>query len=523
MSFKRIVCAALLFWVLCPSLLPAAVKLPSLFAEHMVLQRDQPVKVWGWAAPNESITGSMSDKKFSATTDQDGRWAAQFDAMPAGGPYTLTVNGADNKIEIEDVYVGEVWLCSGQSNMAMNVARALNPEQAAADAKYPTIRMFLVTSQHARTPQDECKGEWRVCSPDSVSRFSATAYFFGRALQQELNVPIGLINSSVGGTPIESWTSLPAQAAVPEIKPYLDDWKETDASFDLAAEQAKYDRALANWNQKRKSAREQGGPMPRKPTEPVQPRDTKNYPANLFNGKINPLVGYTIRGAIWYQGENNGGKPFAQLYGKQLETMIADWRARWGQGDFPFAWVQLPNIRQPQSEPSETAGWVMIRDGMLKTLAVPNTGMAITIDIGEQNDVHPKNKQDVGKRLAAWALAAVYGKDNEASGPIFRRAERDGSRMLIQFDHAASGLVARGDKLDGFAIAGADEKFHWAQAKIEGSHIAVWSDEVSEPVAVRYAWAENPRATLFNAAGLPASPFRTDDWELEQPQQRRRR
>jgi sialate O-acetylesterase len=332
-------------------------------------------------------------------------------------------------------------------------------------------------------------------------------------LHAELDVPVGLINSSVGGTAIESWTSMPAQTAVAAIKPRLDAWKQADDQFDGTGAKARYERALEQWQARRAASKAEGKPAPRRPQVPIQPRSDRNYPANLYNGKIQPLVGYTIRGAIWYQGESSAGRGFAHLYEPQLETLIADWRARWGQGDFPFAWVQLPNFRQPQQQPSETSGWVLVQEGMLKTLTVPNTGMAITIDVGEADDIHPRNKQAVGKRLSLWALGSVYGRDNETCGPIYRSSTRDGKRVVIEFDHATSGLVAKGGEPVGFAIAGSDRQFQWARAKIDGSRVIVWSEEVPDPVSVRYAWASNPKCNVYNKAGLPASPFRTDTWD----------
>ena len=490
----------------------ADLELPPMFADSMILQRDQPVKVWGWASAGSQIEVSLLADTKSTTTSDDGRWSVALEAMPAGGPHTMTVAGDGAKVVVKDVLIGDVWLCSGQSNMAMTVSRAKDFDKESAAATFPKIRMFKVTSAHATKPQDRCKGEWSVCSPETVGGFSATAYFFGRRIHKELNVPIGLINSSVGGTSVESWTSMPAQSAVAAIKPRLDAWKAADSEYDAEKAKANFDKATESWKQRVKKAKAEGKPNPRRPQLVSRPIEDRNYPSNLFNGKINPLIGYTIKGAVWYQGENSSGRGFAHLYQHQLTTLINDWRTRWGQGDFPFGWVQLPNFKAPQTQPVETSGWVLVQEGMLKTLSLPNTGMAVTIDVGEEKDIHPKDKQSVGHRLAQWALADVYNKDIPAMGPIYRSSKVQGGNVIIEFDHA-QGLVADGGNVLGFAIAAEDKKFVSAKARIDGTKVIVSSEAVAEPVSVRYAWAANPVISLRNAAGIPAAPFRTDNWE----------
>ncbi len=483
-----------------------------MFSDSMVLQRDQPVKVWGWATAGSEISVSIADQKTQAKANDEGRWTLQLDALSAGGPHVLTISGDGGNVEVKDVLVGEVWLCSGQSNMAMTVSRSNNAAQEAESAKHPQIRMFKVGSPHSVEPKETCTGNWSVCSPKTVGGFSATAYFFGRRIHKELNVPIGLINSSVGGTSVESWTSMPAQTAVPSIKPRLDAWKADDAGFDVAAAKTKYEKAMAAWEKKKGQPAAKGKRTPRKPQLAGRPRQDRNYPSNLFNGKINPLIGYTIKGAVWYQGENSSSRGFSHLYGDQLSTLIKDWRARWGQGEFPFAWVQLPNYRAAQTEPSQTDGWVLVQEGMLKTLALPRTGMAVTIDVGDARDIHPKDKQSVGHRLGQWALADVYGMQMLSMGPIYSGSKINGNEVVIQFDFA-EGLNANGGEVKGFAIAGEDKKFVAATARIEDGKVIVSSKDVSKPVSVRYAWAANPVISLYNAAKIPASPFRTDDWK----------
>jgi sialate O-acetylesterase len=490
----------------------ADVRLPRVFAEHMVLQREVAVPVWGWAAPGEKVTVSLADQTKSASADGDGKWAVRLDALRAGGPHVLKVQG-NNALEIADVMVGEVWLCSGQSNMEMSVGGSANRDAEIAAATFPAIRMMIVAHTPAETPQDDCQGAWKVCSPKTVAGFSAAAYYFGRTLHRALDVPVGLIHSSWGGTPIQAWTSLKAQEALPELKPLLRSWDERVAAYNPQAAQQEYQKQLAQWRERVKAAKAAGRRPPGRPGPPADPRLSAHRPANLYNGMIAPLVPYALRGAIWYQGESNAGSD-AGLYGLQLSAMINNWRQVWNQGDFPLIYVQLPNFRAPQQHPVETSGWVIVQNAMLKTLSVPHTGMAVTIDLGEADNIHPKNKQDVGKRLALWALGTTYGKDLVYSGPLYKSMSKRDGKIVVQFDHVGGGLVAKdSDTLKGFAIAGEDRRFVWGEAKIDGDRVIVSSPEVKEPVAVRYAWAANPTCNLYNQAGLPASPFRTDDWE----------
>jgi sialate O-acetylesterase len=496
----------------CAPFAAAEVKLPAIFADHMVLQRGVPVPVWGWADADEAVTVTLGDQSQKATADASGKWCVKLPQREAGGPLQLTIKGR-NTIEIKDALVGEVWLCSGQSNMAMTVGGVKNAAEEKAAAKYPQIRMFTVARTPAETPQDKCGGDWKVCSPDTVSGFSAAGYFFGLELHLRLEVPVGLINSSWGGTPVQAWTSLEAQRALPALQPMLEGWKRQIADYNPEAAQKRFEKQLAEWKAKAAAAKEADKQAPRRPQSPIDPRMSPHRPANLYNGMIAPLSPYALRGAIWYQGESNAGGTGAALYGLQLATMIKNWRQLWGQGDFPFEWVQLPNFRAPQKAPVETSGWVIVQEQMLKTLAVPNTGMAITIDVGEADDIHPRNKQDVGKRLALWALGTTYGKDIVYSGPLYKSMSKQDSKIKVTFDHVGGGLVAQGGKLKGFAIAGENREFVFADAQILGDTVVVSSPQVAAPVAVRYGWAQNPDCNLFNKAGLPASPFRTDEWD----------
>ena len=491
----------------------ADVRLPAVISDHMVLQQDAAAPIWGWAENGEEVTITIAGQLKSAKAGADGKWMVKLDKLTTGGPHELVVKGK-NTLKIADVLIGEVWLGSGQSNMAMTVSRSKDFEAEQAAANLPNIRMFRESSGPATEPQEEGSGTWEVCSAESVGLFSATAFFFGRELHKTLKVPVGLINSSVGGTPIEAWTSMAAQKDLAELKPLFARWDNDTATFDPDKAKAQFEKQFAEWRAVAKKARDEGKTPTRPPQIPVNPRKNTHHPAVLFNGKIAPLVPYAIRGAIWYQGESNANTTRtgsgAENYGLQLRTMIADWRGRWGQGDFPFAWVQLPLFHKAQAEPVEETGWTTVREQMLKTLKVPNTGMAITLDLGEANDIHPKNKQDVGKRLAMWALAKVYNQKNiVASGPLSDGYEIDGEEVVLSFRYA-TGLKAHGEELKGFAIAGADQKWLPAKARIDGDQVIVWHPDLKQPKAVRYAWADNPDANLVNGAGLPASPFRTD-------------
>ena len=500
----------------------AEVTLPALLSDHMVLQADTTVAVWGWAAAGETVTISIAGQSKTTQAGADGKWMVKLDKLKASGEsQTLTVRGR-NTLMVRDVLVGEVWLASGQSNMEMQLTglhgKVDRADEEVAAAQYPAIRLFVhdapftiydVTMPPSQPLADRA-GAWRVCSPQTVTNFSAIGYFFARDLHQRLGVPVGIISAAVGGTPIEAWTSLFAQQAQPMLKPLLDDWQKRLTNFQPEREQRDFLEKKQAWLKQRADAIKKGG------TAPKAPLPFKNLgvmaPGSLFNGVIAPLVPYTLRGCLWYQGERNAVGPFAKLYGTQLQTLIADWRARWG-AEFYFAWVQLPRFQKEQRLPSEPDGWgVAVRDGMRRALAVPRTGMAITMDLGGEKTGHPTNKRDYAARLSLLALHDVYGRNIPIwSGPLFRSVRRDGIKMIVAFDHA-DGLKAVSGELCGFAIASSDQKFVWASAKFEDGKVVVWSDAVREPVAVRYAWAANPKCNLGNGAGLPASPFRSDDW-----------
>lgn len=508
---KRILVLAGLLAASLATLRAADLKLAAVFSDHAVLQRDKPVAVWGWADPGERITVEFAGQKKTVTADPQGKWMAKLDPMPASAePRVMVVQSAkpERKLQVNDLLVGEVWLGSGQSNMAMPVRRARDFEAEAAAASLPLVRMFREESRSAPSPQPDGKGTWAVCSAETVGDFSATLFFFGREVHRELKVPVGLINSSVGGTAIELWIAAEAQARAEELKAAMEAEARADAAFDEAKAKAAYEKALARWKERAATAKAAGQPAPQKPKDPLEQRARRGSVGGLFNAKIAPLIPYTLRGFVWYQGEANSHSGKAPLYQVHLSLLIRDWRARWGE-ELPFAWVQLPNFQR------EGDGWPLVREAMLKTLRLPRTGMAIAVDIGETKDIHPKNKQEVGRRLALWALGDVYGRKVAAtSGPLPAGHEVRGEEIVLSFQHTEGGLQARGGELKGFVIAGEDRQWKPAVARIEGSKVILSGAEVKKPVAARYAWAPDPQCNLFNGAGLPASPFRTDDWPM---------
>ncbi len=457
----------------------AEVKLPAIFGSGMVLQQGKPLPVWGWADAGDKVAVTFADQEKSTTVGADGKWTVTLDPLAVNTKAaTMTVTAGEEVVKVENVLVGEVWICSGQSNMEWSVGGCRSPEDVAA-AKYPMIRHIKVPRLAKSKPQDDFQGVWVECSPQSVPRFTAVGFFFARVLHEELGVPIGLVNTSWGGTRVEPWTPPCGFAAVEGLEPLGE--KTYDAS------------------------------SPQQPTV-------------LYNGMVSPLVPLAIRGALWYQGESNGGEGVTYFHKKQ--ALIGGWRQLFGQGDFPFYFVQLANWRQPSDNPQGGDGWARLREAQLNTLQVPNTGMAVIVDIGEENDIHPKNKQDVGRRLALWALVHDYGKrDLVFSGPLYKDMSVEGDKIRLTFDHVGSGLMVgkkdgrkaveevAGGELKRFAIAGADRKWHWAKAVIDGDTVVVSCDAVKTPVAVRYAFTMNPAGcNFYNKEGLPASPFRTDDW-----------
>ena len=494
-----------LICILAAAAASAEVKLPAVISSHMVLQQDLPVRLWGWAEAGEKVTAALGGKSVSAVTASNGAWSMVLPKMKAGGPHTLTIEGK-NKIVVDDVLVGEVWVASGQSNMEFAVERALNFDEEKAAATDSQIRFFKVKRDVAGKPASDMEAVWEPVSPNTVGPFSAVAYFFARDLRKARKAPVGILQTSWGGTPAEAWTSRASLEAREPLRHFFPDWDKELTAY--PARKAEYDRRLAEWKQEAAAAKQAGREVSRQPQPPRGGPGHPWTPAGLYNAMISPLTPYAIRGAIWYQGEANAGSTErSREYRLLFRTMIEDWRKAWGLGDFSFLFVQLAGFTA-----AKDADWPLVRESQNASLALRNAGVAVAIDIGEEKDIHPRNKQDVGRRLALAARAITYKEKVEFSGPMYKTMKRHGGAIRLSFTHA-KGMKAQSGELGGFLIAGADKKFVPAKAEIKGSTVVVRVGEVKEPAAVRYGWSDwIPAANLSNAAGLPASPFRTDTW-----------
>jgi len=499
-------------------------ELHPLFSDQGVLQQQLPVPVWGWAEPGASVTVAFAEQKKEASADSDGCWQVTLDPLAASDePAILTAVSGEKTVSISDLLVGEVWVCSGQSNMAMTVSRTLDAERMekeAAEDKFAQLRLFKVPINGTDDRLDRVNSRWQSCSPTAVGGFSATGFYFGRALQAARKVPVGLIQSAMGGTNAFSWINTDTYRKDPAAGPARDFWKQTVERHPQAL--AAYEKKLALWKVKVKAAKAAGKPAPpgRAPREPLGPDHVKR-PAGHYNAMIAPLQPFAIRGAVWYQGEANSRPPFAAQYKDLMFALVEDWRADWAAAagkdaerrDFPFFLVQLPNFAGGHPQ-----GWPVIREQMLRFwLDGKNTGMITSIDVGDPGDIHPGNKLPVGERLARLARANAYGEDIVYSGPIFDSLTIKNDRAVVKFQHAGHGLKSLdGQPLRHFQIAGADGRFIPAEAQISADTLIVRSPDISEPRAVRYAWSANPENPNFaNEDDLPASPFRTDNWEIE--------
>ncbi len=490
----------------------AEVRLPKVFASHMVLEQEMPLVIWGWAQPNETVTVTLASAVQQTQASERGEWRVVLPAMKAAGPFTLKVTGSSS-VEFDDVMIGEVWLCSGQSNMEMGIGAARDGQKEIADANYPGLRLLLVTRKWSPTPETNIDGEWKVCSPKTVaeggwSGFSAAAYYFGRELNQKLGVTIGLIDASWGGTRIEPWTPPEGFAAVPALAKEYEQVQLADPTtlphqerlkqeldeteqWLVSARQAMADRALVP-------------PMPGYPAELLAPHDVQN-PTALYNGMIHPLCPFAVRGAIWYQGESNLGE--GMHYTERMKALIGGWRDLWHEGDFPFYFVQIAPYNYGGNAEREAEFW----EAQAAAQSIPNTGMAVINDIGNLADIHPKDKQDVGHRLALLALARTYGQEKlVCSGPTFNSMKIEDDHLRLSFDNAGAGLASRdGKPLGWFEIIDANEGgFVKADARIDGSGVVLSAPEVKHPVAMRFAWSMLAEPNLMNSDGLPASAFR---------------
>jgi sialate O-acetylesterase len=484
----------------------AEVRLPNVFSSHAVLQRNRPIHIWGWASPGETVTVRFHDQSRTATADDLGKWSLWLAPESAGGPYSLMAQGSAGPgapVTLTDILVGDVWLASGQSNMEMPLdgfpgsAVVKNSAQEIAKANLPEVRLLRIEKKSSFYPQTGISATWTECTPQTAAEFSAVAYFFGKEINQREHVPVGLIDSTWGGTPVESWISMDTLGSNAGMMPVFSYWAQfTNGLSDR-------DLVLAREKQEDEAAARAGQP---KPKHPWHPDGISWQPAGLYNGMIAPLVPYTIKGVIWYQGETNSDPARAPYYARSFSALISDWRAHWQEGNFPFFYVQISNFYSPNED------WGTIRDAQRRTLAVANTAMAVTLDVGDRNNVHPADKQTVGSRLALAARALVYGGPQlEYSGPLFRTATVEGSAMRVWFDHAKDGLAVHGPQPEGFELAGDDGKFVPARAKIDGQTVVVEAAGVAHPRAVRYGWASYTTANLFNKEGLPASTFTSEE------------
>ncbi len=496
----------------------ADVHFASPFTNHMVLQRDMKVPVWGTAYPGEKIQLVFGKQHKVGIADASGKWMIYLDKLKAGGPFTLTAKG-NNIVTLTDIYAGEVWLCSGQSNMDMTVARedrywcgVYNEAAELASANYPLIRAFDVDFTPSDSILPNVKGAWEITSPKTVGHFSAAAYFFARELYSTLHVPIGLVTTAYGASTAEAWISKKALEADTALSKLLQQYDKKKAVYDTSTTaKNKYAFDFEKWTAAAAVEKEAGKDPPRSPKNPDPSADQHN-PYVLYNGMVNALIPYAIRGAIWYQGESNIATK--EIYAHIMESLVNNWRKDWCQGDFPFIYVQLANYgKKWDSLPAAGGGTNSIREQQLKNLSIPNSAMVVAIDNADDPaNIHPKNKQEIGRRLALAAEAKWYGKKITYSGPIYKTMKIEGNKIRLYFDHVAEGLLSKDGPLKSFAIAGADKKFVAADAVIDGETILVSAPGITNPEAVRYAWGDNPPVNFYNKVNLPASPFRTDDW-----------
>ena len=494
-------CSRRLLWLplLAPAFLRADVQLPKILGSHMVIQRDMPVHVWGWADPGEKVEVSFDGKSAEAVADRIGKWSASLAPHAAGGPFQLTVRG-NNRITLDEVMVGDVWFASGQSNMEMPLkgfppdATINNGAAEIQNANQPRLRLLRIRKNASMIPLADYSDSWTTCTPETAAEFSAVAYFFGRSIANRENVTVGLIDSTWGGTPAEAWTSFEGLSSDASLMPVFAAWGNMVRGYT--------DMPQIRLMEKREDEAAERAHAP-KPKHPWRGSPESWQPAGLYNAMVAPAIAYGIRGVIWYQGEANASAERAGLYQKLFTAMISDWRSHWREGNFPFLFVQLANFKGGEY-------WPTLREAQRRTLALRNTGMAVTIDVGNPENIHPGDKQTVGERLALAARHIAYGEQLEYSGPVFRQAAPEGTRLRVYFDHA-EGLMAKNGVPASFEIAGEDHKYSPATAEIDGQTVVLNSQQVAAPRYVRYAWRDLPEANLYNGANLPASPFSSEE------------
>ncbi|MBC8126322.1 MAG: sialate O-acetylesterase [Gloeobacteraceae cyanobacterium ES-bin-144] len=495
------------------STLHAELKLPSIISDHMVLQQKQSNPIWGWDTPGTKITVTFAGQTQSTEADETGKWMVKLDPVPANAePQTITFSGTTQKV-VQDVLVGEVWMCSGQSNMGFTLSSDWNGDLEAAASKLPNLRLIKVPNVGTQEPQSDFKGEWKPSSNDSALGFSAVGFLYGRYLHQILGVPVGLIDNAWGGSAAEAWVRRSSLENDARFKSLIDRNAEQDAKKQAPEAKQEYEKLLAAYEASVKGTEADGKPAPRKPQSPEAWLKGNGRAGNIFNGVVLPTLGYGIKGVIWYQGESNVTNAYE--YADLFPFMIEQWRKEQNQGDFPFYWVQLADFMKEKPEPSEST-WAELRESQTKTMKLPNTGQAVIIDIGEGKDIHPKNKADVAARLVRWPLVKDYGMKLLYRSPEFESLKIDGAKALVTIDCFGSSLRPFDlAEARGFAVCGENRQWHWAKGKLIGKNqIELTCEQVANPIAVRYAWADNPVCNLFSNEGLPVTPFRTDDYEM---------
>lgn len=496
----------------------AELKLPAIIGDNMVLQQQLANPLWGWDTPGTDVTVTFGAQSKTAKAGADGKWTVKLDPVPANAtPATISIKGTTAR-ELKNVLVGEVWVCSGQSNMQWNVGSSWDADLEIASAKHPQIRLISVPQVGTQEPQNDFKGEWKECSPATVGPFSAVGFFFGRVLHKTLDVPVGLINNAWGGSACEAWVRRDVLEKDPRFKLLTDGAKKNEDFLSSDAAKKQYETNQAAWQKQADEAKKAGKPFTTRAPQSPQGWLTGNArPGNIYNGVLLPTIGYGIKGAIWYQGESNAGRAYE--YASLFPLMIEHWRNEWKQGDFPFYWVQLADFMAEKTDATQSvsSSWAELRESQTKTQnAIKNGGQAVIIDLGESNDIHPKNKRDVAERLARWALVKDYGLKLPYRSPEFKAADFNGGKATVTLDTFGSTLrTVDVSEVKGFAVCGEDKKWAWAEAKIVGKDkLEVSAKDVAKPVAVRYAWADNPVCNLFSADGLPVTPFRSDDFEM---------
>ena len=494
------------------------VKTPAIIGDNMVLQQNHKNPIWGWGNPGESVQVNFFGQIKETKADNKGYWKVTLDPMKASSsPKEMVILGSST-LNYENILIGEVWLCSGQSNMGWNLGNADDKDLETMTAKYPNLRLISIPQVGTQEPQIDFNGKWETTTPETAINFSAVGYLFGRRLHQALDIPIGLIDNAWGGSSCEAWIPRDRLNKLEVAKPYMDQWEEIEKNFDFAKLQTNYEEKLKNWQDKAQEARKAGKSQPgNRPRAPRNQLTGQHRPANLYNGVLNPIIGYGMKGAIWYQGESNSNR--AHAYREVFPLMIQSWRDAWNQGDFSFYWVQLADYRPEITEPIDE-NWPELREAQTFTLdQLKNTGEAVIIDIGEGRDIHPRNKQIVANRLVRHALSKDYQIEIPHQSPRYKSMEIKADKIIVSLEHSGQGLYCFDvNQPLGFAICGKDRKFVWADAKLLGKDkIEVWADGIKEPIAVRYAWSNNPVCNLYRKDGsvtLPVTPFRTDDFPM---------